>query len=169
MRINESLVNSLVAATYQNSALALRPTSHHGVIQLKAHWRKQHNRRTFCTLRPDCLQTQRQGLGHHDHARATTKRSIIHPSVVSSRKVTRIQQFDIHLTRFKCAPRDAGRQEGTEHFREQRNDIESHSKLVNIRLASQQQCALPPDPHRPRRPTQKVSSALSFCPPVRIP
>ena len=112
VRINEALVNALVAATYQHSPRAVRPGLHRSMVKPLTQRRKQHHRRRrrFGQSGPGLAhggQTTGQRLGHHHHAGATTERPVIHAAVIALGKIPQIPQHHLHLPRLERPPVDA--------------------------------------------------------------
>ena len=71
-------------------------------------------------------QGQSQWLGHHQHARATAVRSVVHAAVVVLGKVAQRPEFDVHLAGLERTPGNALRQMGRKKLGEQGDDIKAH-------------------------------------------
>ena len=98
MSIDKPLINTFIAPTNQYRPLTGRPVADQSVIHLAPQRRKQHHRHFCLTLGLNGRQAFLQRLGHHDHTRSTTKRSVIDPTVIALRMLPRITQMHIHQT-----------------------------------------------------------------------
>ena len=83
-------------------------------------------RRSLCAISTNGCQTLPQRLGHHHHARATAKRTVINPAIVTFSMVARVPQTHIHLTACIGAACHAAGHKGSEQFWKQRDDVKAH-------------------------------------------
>ena len=127
LSIHKSLVNAFISTTYEYGTPATSPPLDLILLQALSMGREKHHWRIVEAVRSDVGQTTMQGLGHHDHARATTKRPVVDPTVAPLRKVSGIGKLHANLTRRERTPGYSCDQERCEHFGKQSYNVEPHA------------------------------------------